>query len=283
MAAIVGHTNIVKLLLDANANVDAKTRDGRSALMTCAHLGKVKMVELLLGSMVINVNAKAKGKFFFTNNPFVLTPRRIFIFLSYLTLSTSLSLCLSLLFRLVYASASSLASLIRADGTSALVFAISSGHTEIVQMLIDSGAKSDSRNLDNLTALMVAAGTGASDIVKLLLEANASIDLEDSDGATALHFAALNGHTNVVQQLVDRNVNGDIPTEDGLTPLMMAASQGHYEIVQLLCEHGVNVDVIGKGATTAFMIATLKEHVHPRGTEIAYLIDSYSKRSVQDL
>ncbi|MDH3467883.1 MAG: ankyrin repeat domain-containing protein [Gammaproteobacteria bacterium] len=47
-AAIVGHVEVAKALLESGANVDAKTNDSRTALMLAAKNGQIEIVELLL-------------------------------------------------------------------------------------------------------------------------------------------------------------------------------------------------------------------------------------------
>ena len=47
-AAIEGHTNIVQMLLDRNANIDARNNNGESALMLAAARGRPDVVRLLL-------------------------------------------------------------------------------------------------------------------------------------------------------------------------------------------------------------------------------------------
>ncbi|MGF1677259.1 MAG: ankyrin repeat domain-containing protein, partial [Rivularia sp. (in: cyanobacteria)] len=68
------------------------------------------------------------------------------------------------------------------DGTTALMFAANSGYTEIVRILIDSGANINyQRKSYGLTALMLACATNKLDIVRLLISKGADINSVNED------------------------------------------------------------------------------------------------------
>ena len=48
IAALMGHTKVVALLLEHGADINAKSRDGGTALHAAAFLGRVETVKLLL-------------------------------------------------------------------------------------------------------------------------------------------------------------------------------------------------------------------------------------------
>lgn len=57
----------------------------------------------------------------------------------------------------------------------------------------------------NITPLHVAAKWGKSNMVSLLLESGANIEAKTRDGLTALHCAARSGHDQVIDMLLQRN------------------------------------------------------------------------------
>jgi ankyrin repeat protein len=67
-----------------------------------------------------------------------------------------------------------------------------SGNTEIVQALLNAGARPDDQDNFGNTALMLAASQGRNSSVGLILEAGANANLRNKDGATALISAASN-------------------------------------------------------------------------------------------
>jgi ankyrin repeat protein len=65
-----------------------------------------------------------------------------------------------------------------------------------------------SSRFQHLTALSAAASSGHTEIVQLLLDKGANINAADLNGGTALYYADWNGHTEIVQLLLERtNVN----------------------------------------------------------------------------
>ena len=121
-------------------------------------------------------------------------------------------------------------------GATALYEAAENGHSEVVRLLLEAGAKIEPSPLGRLfmqrTALHVAAAKGHFDVVRLLLEEGAEKDAGDSEWRrTALHVAAQNGHSNVVKLLLMAGVDKDVANEYAYTALHLAAREGHSEVV----------------------------------------------------
>ena len=84
------------------------------------------------------------------------------------------------------------------DG-SALHLAARSGQQEIAQLLIDSGATVDIRDLSDYTPLHNAVWNGNLDMVKLLLNAGADITARNYSGFTPLACAYRNNQIGVIE------------------------------------------------------------------------------------
>ena len=78
------------------------------------------------------------------------------------------------------------------EGAYPLHLAVLNGNKEIVQILLDNGAKIDLRatNKDEATPLAWAAFLGQKDVVSLLIEAGAPINAIDANHGTPLDAAA---------------------------------------------------------------------------------------------
>jgi ankyrin repeat protein len=76
-------------------------------------------------------------------------------------------------------------------GWTALHYAATSGHTGIIQMLLEAHAYIDAESPNGSTPLMMAAQYGTPEAVKMLLQAGADPTLKNQLGLTALDFAKL--------------------------------------------------------------------------------------------
>ncbi|KLJ06560.1 hypothetical protein EMPG_10037 [Blastomyces silverae] len=109
------------------------------------------------------------------------------------------------------------------------------------------------------TPLFWAATRGHRDVVELLLEHGAKINSKDRDKLTALHIAVTGEHKDVVSLLLDRSARIEAKGSYGDTPLIRAIQANSKDIVKLLLEHGARVDAL----PTPPGIAALKGPMDP--------------------
>jgi ankyrin repeat protein len=89
-------------------------------------------------------------------------------------------------------------------GWSALHYASTNGHLEIVRFLLDKGAYVDPESPNGTTALMMAARGGHIQIVKLLIDRGANISNSNQLNLTAIDFALANNQTEIADGLKSR-------------------------------------------------------------------------------
>lgn len=89
---------------------------------------------------------------------------------------------------------------------------------------------------DVLSDAMFAAGrNGHTQVVELLLDSGAAIDAKGVFGATALHWAAMNGHRSTIELLVARGASLDIRDDRfDSTPEDWAREGGHADLAEIL-------------------------------------------------
>ncbi|KAM5464207.1 hypothetical protein MauCBS54593_007026 [Microsporum audouinii] len=92
------------------------------------------------------------------------------------------------------------------------------------------------------TPLFWAAARGHRDMVELLLDHGAKINAKDGNKLTALHVAITGTHKEVVSLLLERTAPIEEKGSYGDTPLVRAIQAGSKDLVQLLLEHGAQVD-----------------------------------------
>ena len=117
---------------------------------------------------------------------------------------------------------------------TALHYAASKGHYEMVILLLNAGADKDKPMLDGSTPLFMAVQNGHEAVVALLLEAGVEKNNRDWFGWTPLHHAAWCGNVNAVELLLNAGANKDIMSLDNVTPLIIANEADHEQIVKLL-------------------------------------------------
>ena len=134
LAAIRGHTEIVKLLLDYKADVNRGLPDGDTPLHTAAWNGHPEVVKILLENKA-DVNARK-----------------------------------------------------RPDGDTPLHAAAWNGHLEVVKILLEKKADVNARKCpDGATALYLATGRNHTEIVKVIVDNQADVNASLDDGDKPLH------------------------------------------------------------------------------------------------
>lgn len=123
--------------------------------------------------------------------------------------------------------------------TTPLIASSNSGHTDVVQLLIDSGATVDSRSFTSWP-LMAAVKKSYTDIIKILLAANADTELRDRNGRTPLMHAIEKGDFEIVKLLVESGADVNVVSseDDPTSPLVLAINYGRPEIVTHLVKSG---------------------------------------------
>ncbi|KAJ8793127.1 hypothetical protein J1605_003804 [Eschrichtius robustus] len=153
----------------------------------------------------------------------------------------------------------------------ALIAAASMGYTEIVSYLLDLPEKDEEEveraqinSFDSLwgeTALTAAAGRGKLEVCRLLLEQGAAVAQPNRRGAVPLFSTVRQGHWQIVDLLLTHGADVNMADKQGRTPLMMAASEGHLGTVDFLLAQGASIALMDKEGLTALSWACLKGHL----------------------
>jgi ankyrin repeat protein len=129
-------------------------------------------------------------------------------------------------------------------GDTPLHYAAMFGKTEGIKILLAAGADIQARSLYNFgeTPLMTAAkDCDCPDALRTLIAAGGDPLWVDNGGNTPLDFAAANGHTGNVAVLIEAGADVNRQGAGRATPLISAAAFGHTETVRLLLAHGAKV------------------------------------------
>jgi|GEM_PF-6745950 len=123
---------------------------------------------------------------------------------------------------------------IDASGTTPLHSAVSTGNSDIVNLLLKAGANPSAPDRDGLTPLHHAAYLGLDKIGKRLLEMRAKANIQGRQGWTPLHEAAYSGKLGFCKLLLSYGADPNIENNSGNKPLHLAYYQNRKECANLL-------------------------------------------------
>eukprot|EP00899_Mesostigma_viride_P003390 jgi/Mesvir1/13051/Mv06039-RA.1 len=262
LAAARGHTKLVQLLLENNANLEAKGGvTGNTALHQAAAGGSLAAAHQLI---VSGANMEAR-------NGNQETPMHIAAGKGHI--------------KVVMLLGANRANPGKNDksGRTPLAVAASEGHAEVVKYLLSQKADPNTTDADGMTPLTVAEGKGHREVVQVLTDhakrhmgdpqalANPLSTYEDEyialveemlavwdsngtkamkvrgplalqEGDTWLHLAVSRGHLKLAKFLIDRKANVNARDKRNSIPLHLASSRGYGALVELLVTAGAMVD-----------------------------------------
>ncbi|KAM6424547.1 caskin-1 isoform 2-T2 [Liasis olivaceus] len=237
-AALNGNTELILLLLEAQAAVDIKDNKGMRPLHYAAWQGKKEPMKLVLkaGSSV-NIQSD-EGQI-----PLHLAAQHGHYDVSEMLLQHQSNPCI-----------------LDNCGKTPLDLACEFGRVGVVQLLLNSNMcaallepkPGDITDPNGTSPLHLAAKNGHIDVIRLLLQAGIDINRQTKAG-TALHEAALCGKTDVVRLLLDSGINAHIRNTYSQTALdivhQFTATQASKEIKQML-----------RDASAALQVRAMKDY-----------------------
>uniref|UniRef100_A0A8C7C3S4 Caskin-1 n=1 Tax=Neovison vison TaxID=452646 RepID=A0A8C7C3S4_NEOVI len=231
-AALNGNTELITLLLEAQAAVDIKDNKGMRPLHYAAWQGRKEPMKLVLkAGSAVNIPSD-EGHI-----PLHLAAQHGHYDVSEMLLQHQSNPCM-----------------VDNSGKTPLDLACEFGRVGVVQLLLSSNMcaalleprPGDATDPNGTSPLHLAAKNGHIDIIRLLLQAGIDINRQTKAG-TALHEAALCGKTEVVRLLLDNGINAHVRNTYSQTALdivhQFTTSQASKEIKQLLREASAALQV----------------------------------------
>uniref|UniRef100_A0A8C9UWT2 Caskin-2 n=1 Tax=Scleropages formosus TaxID=113540 RepID=A0A8C9UWT2_SCLFO len=222
-AALTGTTDLLSLLLEAQATVDIKDSNGMRPLHYAAWQGKADSVLMLLRAGASVNGASQDGQ-----TPLHLAAQYGHYEVSEMLLQHQSNPCL-----------------VNKAKKTPLDLACEFGRLKVAQLLLNSnmvaalleGERKDGPDPPTNTPLHLAARNGHKDIIRMLLKAGMDINRTTKAG-TALHEGALYGKTEVVRLLLDAGIDVSIRNTYNQTALdivnQFTTSHASKDIKQLL-------------------------------------------------
>jgi ankyrin repeat protein len=242
LAANNGNLELVKLLIEKGADVNAKTNDDATPLHVAANNDNLELVKLLIENDA-DVNAKTnKGA----------TPLHMAAVNGHFDIA-----------KLLIENDAKVNEKTNDDATP-LHVAANNGNLELVKLLIendaDINAKTNKGATPGATPLHMAAGNGHFDIAKLLIENDANVNAKTNKGATPLHWAAENGYFDVAKLLIENDADVNEKTNESATPLHWVAGNDHFDVAKLLIENDADLNAKTNKGATPLLLAAGNDH-----------------------
>ncbi len=264
-----GHCDVVRLLLQSEADVNAVTAAGKTAVMQASKNGHYDVVELLLerGGEVNRVTPAGCSALILASENGHCNVVKLLLDREAEVNRVTLNGCTAL----TQASQNGHCDIVKlllereaevnaVSDSTALIRACQNGHCNIVKLLLEKKAGVNTATPAGHTALMIASYKGHCNVVKLLLQWEAEVNTRTQDGYTALILASQNGYCNVVRLLLERETEVNTNTHDGCTALIMASQKGYCNVVRLLLEREADVNIITQAGGTALIRASQNGH-----------------------
>ena len=142
-----------------------------------------------------------------------------------------------------------------------LLLAVQTGHSEIVQALLDTNMSWDIHSNQKAILLDEAIKYDCYDILSMLLHQRLHPATAHRRGYPAIHVAVSMHHLSAVEFLVKNGADINTRNNIGSTPLMQAVFEGSFEITDFLLSAGADANVHNQQGYTALLYAVSAGHV----------------------
>lgn len=237
---------VIKILLDAGADLDARNR----AFVAAARVGNPQVFPVLIKAGISLDQVRTRALFEAAGEHAV-GPDQQFgeTVKSLIALGTDVNARDS-------------------EGRTPLLLAAHNGHLAVAKVLVDGGADINAEcNCPNVeeeprwSPLVAAIRKDRKEIVDFLLAKNAEVNRKSGAGDTPLIAAAGQANVEMVQKLLGKGADVNATDQNGWTPLMEAAISSRstaVDVMAILVEKGANVNGKDNDCGTALMFAVLE-------------------------
>lgn len=140
-------------------------------------------------------------------------------------------------------------------GRTPLHYAYENRDLKMCKLLLSKGVKIDSKIYYDQSLLHIAVTNSDKEFVEFALEHGANVNETCKDNNTLLHIACTKGHGQIVKSLLNRNADVYIKDKEGFTPLHRCLKKDNEEIVILLLQKGSDVNAATNSGSTPMHLA----------------------------
>ncbi|KAL8684803.1 MAG: hypothetical protein Q9218_008129, partial [Villophora microphyllina] len=274
-AAVNGHADIIRLLIDRGLDKDAQDNQGRTPLHEACRCGKADVVNLLL---TLGANRSAKDRWHRTvwDVAWLHGHAKIMLILNgEPTDPASVKATLEDYPDLNALPIWSLASMGRSEeiilairqrprhlahldpdtDNTALHAAVLADHPQIIEMLLQAGLSPDSQNAQSRTSLHLAVLYGFLDCTKTILAYTPNLNIEDEFHQTPLLIAQVNTQPEIALLLIEAGAQINPHKIQVQSFFFQAIELAQPKALQILIYNGANVAEKNKIGKTALRVA----------------------------
>jgi ankyrin repeat protein len=226
-----GDAFIIGKILDQNANINARNREGDTALHIAARMNQKEAGEYILSK---------RANIFYTNS---VGESPLYIAL------THPSGVLQWMFTHETVQAHD------GLGNTMLHYVALWRMDKHIPFIIQQGVSTEAANATGETPLFWAVKYDGASTVKALLAAKANLHARDTLGNSVLHAAVRWNAKNAVTTLLNAGIDANVHSLDMTTPLHEAVRLGITDIAVILINRGADLEVRDAGGNTPFMEA----------------------------
>ena len=238
MAAWLGASEIVRLLLERGADIRVKTEDGVSPLCAAALAGNRDTLKILI-----------------SHGPDLDTPDNSGSTPLLHSIEKESVDCVSLLLNEGASTA-----MVQKSADTPLHAAVERGNLEIMELLFHAKADINSRNKMGYTPLMIACKKGDEIILDKLVRRGANLALcITPDRIGLFHLAAVSNKLTILRKIIGLVGLAEIDSNSatGVTPFLWACRYAGIDIMKALIAQGANPHQLTKSSENAIHYATL--------------------------
>ena len=275
-----GHKNIVQLLIESGADIDAKDKYGQTDLYKALQVGQTEIAKQLIE---VGADAKAEDKFGNTALHIASDAENV---------------------KLLIANGADV-NAIDEHGFSVISGAAIHGYTKKIKILLDNGADVNAKDQHGYTPLLKALQDRHIKAAQLLIEYGADVNVElfngqvsvmkeatlsgnteiakllinqETDISRYLRLAAYMGQTETAKMFIDMGTDVNSQDKDGVTALIEASKNGHVKTARMLLNHAAYIDAQDVFGETALIATVSAGHT----SVVKLLIEKGADVHIQD-
>jgi ankyrin repeat protein/serine/threonine protein kinase len=145
-------------------------------------------------------------------------------------------------------------------GYTALALAIKSGRHDVIKLLAEFSTDMQALTKDGRTLLHIAAEAGISTLVSFLADKGVDVNIADEGGLTALHLALSSNHLDTAFELLRLNPDLNKADKHCQTPLYVAAMMGFDDIIEPMLAQSANLEIVTVDKLSPIQIAAIKNN-----------------------